>query len=135
MQFNRVTLKIMEKIKGKNRYFQEAATPLFPAGITPGDDHFLHTKNVIISGDFFPSSEVAFKKNLLERKANLQPHMTTETEILICGKYPDWMLVEKARLYGVKIIFVDKAGELFGRMATNLNKTTPVSLYEEPLGI
>lgn len=135
MQFNRRTLKIMEKVKGKSRYFQEAATPLFPTGTPQENDHFLHNKNVIISGDFFPTSEVEFKKNLLDRKANLQPHMTPETEILICGKYPDWMLVEKAGLYGVKIIFVDKAGELFGRMATNLNKTTPVSLYEEPLGI
>lgn len=83
------------------------------------EDNFLDSKNVIISGEFFPASNIAFKESFLKYNANLQPQMTPETEILICGKHPDWVLVEEARLYGVKILFADKTGELFSRMATN----------------
>ncbi|CAN5198617.1 hypothetical protein BH23BAC2_BH23BAC2_22500 [soil metagenome] len=59
----------------------------------------------------------------------MQPEITPETEILICGMYPDWMLVEEAKLYGIKIMFADKAGELFSRIARNF--TNPRLFYIE----
>lgn len=101
----------------------------------PLDDKFLDSKNCIISGDFFPFSESLFKEKLLKRNINVQPQMTPDTEILICGRYPDWVLVEEARMYGVKIIFVDKAGELFSRMVTKMKKSRTVLTCEEPVEI
>ena len=99
------------------------------------DDEFLENRNVIISGEFFPDSEDALKQNLLERKANVQSQMTPETELLICGKYPDWMLIEEAKMNGVKIIFVDKASDLFTRLVSNIQNSHPAVLNQVPLGI
>lgn len=129
MKFN----KIKNKIRLSNLSYRKSKS-LIPAKPTQVDENFLNGKNVIISGEFFPTSEKVFKESLLKRKANVQPQMTPQTEVLICGKYPDWVLVEEARIYGVKIIFVDKAGELFSRLATNLNKNRAF-FYEEPLGV
>lgn len=129
MKFTWIALQTLDKIGIKQ-------IPLLPARNTQIDNHFLHSKNIIISGEFFPTSESAFKENLLKSNVNVQPEITPETEILICGKYPDWILVEEASLYGIKIIFIDKAGELFSRIAIKLCKSSrPVLSYKEQLGV
>ncbi len=135
MKINRIAAGIFNKVNLSSLTFLSTGTQLLPATPFPMDENLLQSRNIILSGEFFPTNEKVFKENLLKCNANVQLQMTPETEILICGKYPDWMLVEEARLYGVKIIFVDRAGELFSRITANLNKRKAVLPYEEPLGI
>jgi len=108
MKITRFALEFKDIIGFKDQSLPVVATPLFPATRTQVDANFLNAKNVIISGDFFPSNKNAFKERLLKRKVNVQPQLTPETEYLICGKYPNWILVEQASLYGIKIIFTTK---------------------------
>ena len=123
MKFTGTNLQILDKIGMQRLSFQEAQSPFFL--------NLLRAKNVILSGDFFHLNENSFSENLLEREANVQLEITPETEVLICGKYPDWILVEEARLYGIKIIFVDKAGEFFSKIAAKLVKRNTCSPIEE----
>lgn len=134
MKLKLSTLAMLSRFNLRSFSRRETSAPSLTAKTTQLDDDLLHSKSVILSGEFFPTSESVLIERLLKRDVNVQPQMTPETDILICGKYPDWMLVEEARLYGVKIIFIDKAGELFSRLATNLNKSRAFS-YEEPLGV
>lgn len=135
MEMYRILNNIIKKTGLSNSSFRKTAIPGLQALTSQVDEYFFQNKKIAISGEFFPMSENFLKSNLVEREANVQPEMTPETEILICGKYPDWMLVEEARLYGVTIIFVDKAGELFSKMASGLLKNNSVLSYEEPLGV
>ncbi len=129
MKFTRIALQTTDKTGIKS-------TPLLTNSTTQMNNDFLHSKNIIITGQFFPTSESTFKENLLKSNLNVEPEITPETEILICGKYPDWTLVEEASFYGIKIIFIDKEGELFSRIATKLCKSSrPVLSYKEPLGV
>lgn len=75
----------------------------------------LSHKNIRTTGHFFPTSEEVFNNKLLQLNANVQPQMNEETDALICGKYPDWMLIEEAKTMGIPIIFVDNTAELFSR--------------------
>lgn len=97
--------------------------------------HSFENKIIATSGEFFPTSDKALTERLVQERANVLPQITSATDILICGKYPDWMLIEEAKKNGVKIIFVDKVGELFSRFATNLNKNRTILSNEEPLGV
>lgn len=97
--------------------------------------HCFENKIIVTSGEFFPTSEKALTERLVQERANVLSQITSATDILICGKYPDWMLIEEAKKNGVKIIFVDKVGELFSRFATNLNKNRTILSNEEPLGV
>lgn len=136
MKSTRINLQILDKISMHRLSFQGAPTNLLPDGTSQLNVRLLQAKNVILSGEFHPMSEDTFRENLIKGKVNVQQEITPETEILICGKYPDWMLVEEARLYGIKIIFVDKAGEFFSRIATKLCESSrPVLCYKEPMGV
>lgn len=136
MQFKRINLQILDKISMQRLSLQETQAALLPDGTLQLNVSFLQSKNVILSGEFYPMSEDIFKENLFKNKVNVQQEITPETDILICGKYPDWMLVEEARLYGIKTIFIDKAGEFFSRIATKLFKRNiPELSYKEPLGV
>ncbi|WP_034921331.1 hypothetical protein [Gillisia sp. CAL575] len=132
MKLNRINLQILDKISIKKLFFQEAPAPLFLKGFSKENNSLLQTKNVVLSGEFFP---INYKDNLNKWEANLQPEITPETEYLLCGKYPDWVLVEEARHYGIKVIFTDKAGELFSRIATKLINSKTALTIEEPLGV
>lgn len=99
------------------------------------DDCSFENKNIFISGEFFPSHENALKERLQKRKAKLQPFLTRDTEILVCGKYPDWLVMEEAKRNGVKIIMVDKASDLFSRFATNIHDSNSPAPHQVPLGI
>ena len=123
MKFTGTNLQILDKIGMQRLSFQEVQTPFLP--------DLLRAKNVILSGDFLHLNGNSFSENLREREANVHLEITPETEVLICGKYPDWILVEEARLYGIKIIFVDKAGEFFSRIAAKLVKSNTCSPMEE----
>ena len=135
MKFNRINLQVLDKIGMLKLSLKRAEIPLFLENPSKDIYDFIHSKNVILSGEFFPLSENSFKEKLIEREANVQQEITPETEILICGRYPDWMLVEEARLYGIRIIFADKAGESFSKIATKLCKSRPVLSYEQLLGV
>ncbi|CAM4121905.1 hypothetical protein GILI108418_06045 [Gillisia limnaea] len=115
----------------KKLSFYEAPASLYPNRTSQVNIDFLQAKNIFLSGEFLPMGINSFKENLIKRQANVQPEITPETEILICGKYPDWILVEEATLYGIKIIFVDKAGELFNRIAAKLIKNKTDSPVKE----
>lgn len=97
----------------------------------------LENKNVVTSGEFFPTSTEALKEKLVQEKANLRSEITAETDILICGKYPDWMLIQQARISGVKIIFIDKASDLFDEMVIDIRRHTSEPDYSSqvPLGV
>lgn len=127
MIFNKTNLQILDKIGMLKLAFHEASTPLIKEGFLDDTNNYLHFKNVVLSGQFFPVDENYIIDNIEEQTANLRQGITPETEILVCGRYPDWMLIEEARLYGIKIVFADKAGELFSRIATKLCKT-PVAV-------
>ncbi len=73
----------------------------------------LKHKNAVISGEFFPTDEETLKNKLINAKTNVMPQICAETDILICGKFPDWSLIEEARLKAINIIFIDKASDLF----------------------
>lgn len=136
MIFNRTNLQVLDKIGMLRLAFHEISTPLNKEYFSKDINDYLYSKNVVLSGQFFHLNENSFLDNLEEREANVEPEITPETEVLICGRYPDWMLVEEARLYGIKIVFADKAGELFSRMATKLCKSTrPVLSYQESQGV
>lgn len=135
MKINGIAFKIRDRVRFRSRSFLQAATPIPSAKTAKLDENYWSAKNVVLSGEFFPASDSFFKESLLKRNAHVQPQMTSETDILICGKYPDWMLVEEARHCGVTIIFIDKAGELFSRLASNLHKGRAALSYEEPLGV
>ena len=135
MWIYRITENIRKKAGLRNHSSRKAAIPDLSALTPQVDDCFLENKNVIISGEFFPGSQDGLKENLLERKANVQSQMTSETELLICGKYPDWMLIEEAKMNGVKVIFIDKASDLFTRFATNVQNSHSAVLNQVPLGI
>ena len=135
MIFNRKNLQILDKIGMLRLAFQEASIPLNKEYFSNDINDYLHSKNVVLSGQFFPMNENSFIDNLEKQEANLEPEITPDTEILICGRYPDWMLVEEARLYGIKIVFADKAGELFSRMATKLYKNRAELTYEDSPGV
>lgn len=135
MIYNSTTLKILDKIGMLRLAFQEASIPFNIKGFPEDINKYLHFKNVVLSGQFFPLDENSFIDNLEEQAANVRQEITPETEILVCGRYPDWMLVEEARLYGIKIVFADKSGELFSRIATRLCKTRTMNIYEDPVGV
>lgn len=120
MKFTGSHLQLLDREMMQKLSFQKAEEPLSPDFLSELSKDLSKAKNIVLSGEFCALSENSLKENLLKSKANVQPEITPETEILICGKYPDWMLVEDARHYGIKIMFVDKAGELFGKMATKL---------------
>lgn len=131
MKLTRSPLQILNKNLLQQLSFQEAPASLYSAGTSQVNFDFVRAKNVFLSGEFFPNGENSFKEDLFNRQANLQPEITPETEILICGKYPDWNLVEEARHYGIKIFFIDKAGEFFSRIASKLIKNNTNSSIEE----
>lgn len=127
MKFTGVNLQILDKIGIQRLSFPEVTTPVNP--------DLLQSKNVILSGEFYHLEDNSIINNFHKRETNIQPDITPDTEILICGQFPDWMLVEEARLYGIRIIFADKAGELFSRMATKLCKSRKQVLsIEEIMG-
>ena len=97
----------------------------------------LENKNVLTSGEFFPTRTEAFMERLVQEKANVRSEISAETDILICGKYPDWMLIQQARITGVKIIFIDKASDLFDEMVTDIRRHTSEPDYSSqvPLGV
>lgn len=130
MKLNRINLQVLDKISIQKLFFQEAPAPLFFS--SKENKSLLQTKNVVLSGEFFP---INYKDNLMKWEANVQPEITPETEYLLCGKYPDWVLVEEARHYGIKIIFADQAGELFSRIATELINSKSALTVEEPLEV
>ncbi len=131
MKLTRSPLQILNRKLMQQLSLQEAPASLYSGGISQLNLDFLRAKNVFLSGEFFQIGEKSFKENLHNRQANLQLEITPETEILICGKYPDWNLVEEARLYGIKIFFIDKAGEFFSRIASQLIKNNTNSSVEE----
>lgn len=135
MKFPGMNLQILDKIGMDRLSSDEVSKPLPQDCLSSGNNNWLQAKNVILSGDFFHLKGNSFSENLREREANVQLEITPETEVLICGKYPDWILVEDARLYGIKIIFVDKAGEYFSRIAAKLIKSKTGSPIEELIGV
>ncbi len=137
MKFSRINLQVLNLIGMQKKFaFPEVSINLFEDGSSNDLNDCFHYKNVILSGEFFHLTENSFKAKFQEEKINLQPEITPETEILICGRYPDWILVEEARLYGITIIFADKAGEFFSRIATKLCRTnTSVLSSKEPIGL
>ena len=93
-------------------------------------------KKVLLSGDFFPTTEEAFKEKLIRAKATVMAQLTSETEILICGKYPDWILIEEVQRRGLDIIFIDKASDLFsGTSESHQHIGEPALSYQIPLGV
>ena len=100
--------------------------------------HSLENKNVVTSGEFFPARAEAFIERLVQEKANVISQLTAETDILICGKYPDWMLIQEARLRAINVIFIDKASDLFtGSTPVEQSNFESESMYisQVPLGI
>ena len=135
MKFTGMNLQILDKI-GMDRLSSDEVSKSLPHNcISNGNNICLQAKNVILSGDFFHLNGNSFSENLLKREANVQLEITPETEVLICGKYPDWILVEEARHYGIKIIFIDRAGEYFSRIAAKLIKSKTGSPIEELIGV
>lgn len=97
----------------------------------------LRNKNAVISGEFFPMGEEVLRSKLVSAKVHVMPHISEETHILICGKFPDWDLINEARSRAIQIIFIDKASDLFSHTvpAEHVNpKNEPVHL-QIPLGI
>lgn len=98
----------------------------------------LKHKNAVISGEFFPTDEETLKNKLNCAKTNVMPQMSAETDILICGKFPDWSLIEEAKIRAVKVIFIDKPSDLFAASNTseqsNLD-SEPSYISPVPLGI
>lgn len=134
MKLRLSTLSMLRRFQLRSFTSKHSFIPALTNSNVQMNNDILNDKNVIISGEFFPTSERLLEEMLLKNNIHLQPQMSPDTEILICGRYPDWMLVEEARIYGVRIIFMDKAGELFSKLASNLNKNKTFS-YEEPLGV
>ena len=135
MKITGKNLQILDKIGMDRLSSDEVSKPLPHDCLSNGNNNWLQAKNVILSGDFFHLNGNSFSENSLKREANVQLEITPETEVLICGKYPDWILVEDARLYGIKIIFVDKAGKYFSRIAAKLIKCKTGSPIEELIGV
>lgn len=131
MKLNRSPLQILSKKMMQELSSQEAPTSMYSAGTSQVNSEFLRDKNVFLSGEFREMGENSFFENLLNSQANLQPEITPETEILICGKYPDWNLIEEARLFGIRIFFIDKAGEFFSKIASQLIKNNSKPSIEE----
>ena len=128
-------IRNMKKVSHVRLSFKKTIKANNPVPAKPLDDDFFQNKKVVIMGEFFPMNNTTLNENLLTRGASIQPKLTGETEILICGKYPDWMLVEQAKLNGVKVIFVDRAGELFSVILSRMNEVGSFYDYEEPLGV
>lgn len=122
MKFSGRELQILDKKMMQKLSCQEVPEPLFPYSIADLNNDFSKAKNIIFTGEFCTGAEVAFREEVLKGSANVQTSIIPETELVICGKFPDWILVEDARQNGIKIIFTDKAGESFSRMATKLIK-------------
>lgn len=78
----------------------------------------LKHKNAVISGEFFPMGEETLKNKLVSAKTNVMPQMSAETDILICGKFPDWSLIQEAKIRAIKVVFVDKASDLFAALTS-----------------
>ncbi len=136
MKFNKINLQILDRIGIQKLAYQKASVPLFQSSFSNEKNNIFQSRNVILSGEFFPLSEIFLRENLLEQEANVQTEITPKTEILICGKFPDWTLVEEAKLYGIKIIFIDHEGESFSKIASRLYKSRKsLHSYEEPLGV
>ena len=76
-------------------------------------DNSLENKNIILSGSFFPASEESLQEKLLMLKAQVVTELSSETDILLCGKFPNWSLIQEARSRAIKVIFIDKASDLF----------------------
>ena len=83
---------------------------------TTASDISFENKNIILSGSFFPASEESLKERLLMLKAQVVTQLSSETDILICGKFPDWSLIQEARSRAIKVIFIDKASDLFSNI-------------------
>lgn len=135
MKSTGINLQILDKNGMRKLSFQEVPATLLSFSNLQVDMDFLQAKNVFLSGEFCPMDENTFIERLRERKANVQQEITPETEILICGQYPDWVLVEEARHYGIKIVFFDKAGEFFSRMAAKLINNKTSSPVGEPMDV
>lgn len=135
MKFTGRELQILDKKMMQKLSCQDAPETLFPNLTTDLNIDFPQAKNVIFSGEFLIGSEIAFRENFIKGNANVQTEITPETELLICGKFPDWMLIEDARKNSINIVFTDKAGEFFSRMATKLIKNKTDSPFEELMGV
>ena len=125
----------MKKVSPVRLSFRKTTKANNSVPAKPLDDNFFQNTKVVIMGEFFPMNNKTLNENLITRGASIQPKLTGETEILICGKFPDWMLIEQARLNGVKVIFVDRAGELFNVILSRMNEGGSFYDYEEPLGV
>lgn len=131
MKFTGRELQILDKQMMQKLSCPDAPKPLFSNLITDLNNSFSNVKNIIFSGEFCAGSETAFRENSLKGIAGAQVEITPETEVLICGKYPDWMLVEQARQNGIQIVFTDKAGEFFSRIAIKLLENETNFPFEE----
>lgn len=98
----------------------------------------LKHKNAVISGEFFPTGEEALKNKLMNGKTNVLPQMSADTDILICGKFPDWNLVQEAKFRAIKVVFIDKTSDLFtGSISVEQGsfEGEPSYISKVPLGI
>lgn len=73
----------------------------------------LYYRKVVLSGNFFPLDRENFISRLEQFRGEIQLELDSETEVLICGKYPDWDLIAAAKERLIQIIFLDKVSDLF----------------------
>lgn len=123
--------------KGEDTFLTKRLSQTKKSRLPGYDLGFLKNKKVVITGDFFPASEDTFRKRLIAAKASVMTNLTTDTEILICGKFPDWTLIEDAQKKSLEIIYIDKVSDLFLKWeATGMQ---PMKKKEEdfpvPLGV
>ena len=127
-------LRNLKKVSVKLFCFRKATKNGREFTAKPLDNHFFRNKRIALIGEFFPMNNITLTKNLLSTGANIDSKITPDTEILICGKFPNWTMVEQAKAKGVQLIFVDKAGELFTVILSRMNEGKSFN-YEEPLGV
>ena len=101
----------------------------------PLNDDYFQNKIVAILGEFFSMNNTNLRENILNRGATIHPKVTVDTDIIVCEKFPDWILVEQARLKGVKVIFVDRTGDLFSVVLSRMNEGKSFTNHKEPLGV
>ena len=73
----------------------------------------LRNRKIALTGDFFPLDKLTFEAKLNHLKGEVQLELTSETDVLICGKYPDRKLISEAEKNGTYTIFIDKVSDLF----------------------
>lgn len=94
----------------------------------------LKHRNAVISGDFFPTNEVTLINKLIHSQINIMSQISAETDILICGKFPDWSLVQEARLRAINVVFIDKTSDLFTTLSP-AEQNEQTCIFQVPLGI